>query len=265
MPIHRAADERLKRLFWEGFTVRDVAESLVSFDATTSVTEARKLIVRRDFDVVGVRRDGLVTGFLIGATARSGNCGDHLQSFTDEDVIADSESLAVAITRLNEHPQLFVSSLNSVEGIVTRGDFEKSPVRMWLFGMISIVEMRLVGLIAETLPDGVWREYVSAGRLAKAEQMFEERKRRNQYVDLLNCLQFSDKGQIVAKCDALRNQTRLESARHGKQLVKQLESLRNNLAHAQDIIGTNWQMIVELASNMDAVLFGPQDDTPTPR
>jgi len=33
-----------------------------------------------------------------------------------------------------------------------------------------------------------------------------------------------------------------------------METLRNNLAHAQDILTTDWVMIVRLAENLDRVL-----------
>jgi hypothetical protein len=39
---------------------------------------------------------------------------------------------------------------------------------------------------------------------------------------------------------------------------KQLEKLRNNLAHAQDIISNDWDTIVALAEQVDSVLDGPR-------
>jgi len=56
--------ENLRRLFTAGFIARDIAEPLVSFDASTPATEARSVMEHRDFDVVGVRQRGLVVGYL---------------------------------------------------------------------------------------------------------------------------------------------------------------------------------------------------------
>jgi hypothetical protein len=74
---------------------------------------------------------------------------------------------------------------------------------------------------------------------------------------LLDCLQFSDKGQIIARNEEIRGLTQFQSRRQVEQIVKQLERLRNNLAHAQDIIATDWDTIVLLAENLDDILLGP--------
>lgn len=52
--------ENLRRVFIERFSARDVAEPLVSFDASTSAAEALSLKNAEDFDVEGVCRNGLV-------------------------------------------------------------------------------------------------------------------------------------------------------------------------------------------------------------
>ena len=40
---------------------------------------------------------------------------------------------------------------------------------MWLFGMVTIVELRFVRLIELHCPDEQWKQHLSAGRLEKAE------------------------------------------------------------------------------------------------
>jgi hypothetical protein len=231
--------ESLNRVFTEGFTAMDVAEPLISFDAETSVISARETLSRKDFDVAGVRRDGSIAGYVAREDLEGGCLGDALR-----------EVIAV----LDLHPQAFVSVLGRVGGIVTRSDMLKPPVRMWLFGMISVLEMSMTRLILNECRDEAWRERLSEGRLRKAEELLEERRRRNQALSLLDCLQFSDKGQIVMKMPELRSRTRFESRKAGEQVIKRLESLRNDLAHNQDILAANWDTIVQLSSNVDTLV-----------
>jgi hypothetical protein len=99
---------------------------------------------------------------------------------------------------------------------------------------------------------------VSAGRIQKAEDLLAERTRRNQQISLLDCLQFADKGQIVARNEAIRGRTIFSSRRQIESTFKNLERLRNNLAHAQDIISGDWETIVTLSENLDRVLQGPR-------
>ena len=123
--------------------------------------------------------------------------------------------------------------------------------------MITIVEMGLTRLIESAYPDGSWRQCLSEGRLQKAEALLAERQRRNQDLDLLDCLQFSDRGQIVLRNEELRKRAGFVSRSRGEQTVKELESLRNNLAHAQDIIACDWDIIVKLTEFLDSRFASP--------
>ena len=44
--------------------------------------------------------------------------------------------------------------------------------------------------------------------------------------------------------------------------MQSLQDLRNNLAHAQDILG-NWDVIYELAANVHRIVCGPNKDSAT--
>lgn len=97
-------------------------------------------------------------------------------------------------------------------------------------------------MIDECCPQESWRQYLSEGRIQKAVELQQERGRRGQSASLLDCLQFADKGQIVARDQRLRELTRFTSKTQVERFVAALQDLRNNLAHAQDIsrrLGSN--------------------------
>lgn len=251
--------ESLRRVFTEYFNARDLAEPLVSLDAAAPVAAAIRVLDSRDFDVVGVRQDGLAVGYVERASLAEGLCGEHLRAFEDGTVISDLAPLADVVLGLARSPRLFVRALGAVGGIVTRSDLQKPPVRMWLFGLITLVEMRMGRLVAQLCPGESWREFLSAGRLQKAEALLEERRRRSQNLQLLDCLQFSDKAQVIARHETIRRLTRFTSRRQVEDACKALESLRNNLAHSQDILTTDWETVVVLASELDGVILGTQE------
>ena len=155
---------------------------------------------------------------------------------------------------LNQAPFLFVNYLGQVGGIVTRADLQDPPVRMWLFGLITLIEMRFLELIELRFQDDAWQKYLSTNRLEKAISFREERQRRNQDPRLLDCLQFSDKAQILVRDEFLRDQIGFASRRRGEETIKNLEKLRNNLAHAQDIVELDWETIVGLSENLETVI-----------
>jgi hypothetical protein len=132
-----------------------------------------------------------------------------------------------------------------------RDDMNKPMVRMWLFGFVTIIEMGLVDAIRVSYPGNQWQTLVSAGRLEKARQIQAERQRRNQYCDLLDCLQLSDKGQILVENTAFLKDLGFESRSAARRVVKELESLRNHLAHAQDIVTHDWAQIARMTQNIE--------------
>ncbi len=250
---------RLQRLFLGAFSVMDVAVALASFDADRSAEEIRNFLRERDYDVVGVRRDGIVVGYVVREELATGSLGDYLHPFTEDDLVGEAASLQEAIRSLGINGRCFVKLLGSVGAIVTLSDLEKPPVRMFLFGMITILEMEMTRAIRASFPDGSWRTLMSSGRLAKAEELWRERRRRNQEVDLLDCLQFSDKGQLMLKLPAfMQEMTKLgiSSKKMAIEALKELETLRNNLAHTQEIIPASWERIVIFSSRLERLLQG---------
>jgi hypothetical protein len=116
--------------------------------------------------------------------------------------------------------------------------------------------MLVVETVRATWPDGTWTAHVSAGRLAKARQLQEERARRGLGADLLDCLQFSDKLQVALNHPPFFEGLGLASLNAARKTVKDLESLRNNLAHGQDITGHDWPQIARMARRVQEAAAG---------
>jgi putative nucleotidyltransferase with HDIG domain len=255
MPWNISQGPRLRRLFLEGFTAMDVAEPLVSFDEQTDAVETRQFMDEKDFDLVGIRNNGLINGYVRREDLVSGTCGDHCQPFTpDDDLVADTANLIDVVKSLAINEQCFVTILDRVGAIITLQDLEKPPMRMFLFGLITIVEMLVTQLLQQRYPDGSWQEMVSAPRLEKAQDLQTERARRGQQVDLLQCLQYSDKVGIITYDPDIRRALGHDSRKAARKAIKELEMLRNNLAHSQLIIPTGWQRIVTFCNNLERIL-----------
>ena len=245
---------RMQRLFTEGFTVLDISEALVSFDADRDAAEVQRFMAEKNLSIIGIRKDGVVAGYTTRDQLTGGRCGEHIHPFDDKTVLSATASLQEVMEALSAKRYCFVSVLGKVGGIVSRADIQKPPVRMWLFGMITILEMFMVRAIEKLYPNGSWQQEVSQGRLKKAEEILRERQRRNQDARLIDCLQFSDKGYILIKNPDMRKDFGFESMGVAKRAVKDLESLRNNLAHAQDILMDNWDAIVVMATRMNKIM-----------
>ena len=75
---------------------------------------------------------------------------------------------------LTRHDHCFVSVFDAVVGVIERDAVNKPPVRMWLFGAITLYEMGLIPLIEKVFPDGAWLTALPPLRLEKARQQVDE-------------------------------------------------------------------------------------------
>ena len=247
---------RSLRLFTEAFTARDIADPLRSFDDRQSSDAVARILREHGQDVAGVRRDGLSVGYLRQDDLDAGDCRQYRRDFRKDQVITGDAPLSDVIDVLTRRDFCFVTSMGDVAAVIDRGCVEKPLARMWLFGIVTLTEMDIGNRIRSTWPDGEWVGYLSAGRRKKAQDFLEERRRRGQHLDLLDCLQLSDKGQILMRDPEQREAFGLTSTEQAKKAIKELVSLRDNLAHASDIVTHDWPQIARMARRIEDLATG---------
>jgi hypothetical protein len=162
--------------------------------------------------------------------------------------------LSDVVEVLTRHDHCLVGREGRIDGVIERRDMGKPVARMWLFGLVTLTELYLTDRIRGLWSENDWIRLLSPARLRQAEELRAERLRRQQPCELLDCLQLADKGAIL-----LRNPVELaafgfESARAGELALRDLQSLRNNLAHAQDTVAADWPQIVRLARRLESLV-----------
>jgi len=247
--------KELRHLFEDGITARAILEPLQSCPAGAPASEMSRILRERDFDVAGVQeiRDGEVIGFVIRDSLKNGVVRDSVQQLTLERLISDSTPLAHLLAILKTREQVFVLAGQKVAGIITRADLNKPPVRVYLFGLISLLEMHLTFWIKTTYPDGSWTKVISGSRVTKAKDLLVERTKRKQQTDLVDCLQLCDKRTLVLASKNLADSLGLDS--DAKDFLTRAEMLRDFLAHSQQDLteGSSWAEVigvVELAEKL---------------
>ena len=247
-------DPHFKRMFLDLFTAKDIAEGLLSFDAGTDCDEVRAIMEHRKRTVASVMKDGDVQGYVRLSDLENGQCADSYRGFSVDQVVPGTATFSDLIHVLTRHDYCFVTVLNNVAGVISRDDINKPMVRMWLFGIVTMIEMGLVQTIEKRHPEQGWQSLISTGRLDRAKQIQAERQRRNQYCELIDCLQLSDKGQIFMQSKTAMKSLGFETRNIAKRAIKELESLRNNLAHAQDIVSHDWVQIARMSQRMEEIV-----------
>ncbi len=241
---------RLLRLFAETFTAQDIAEPLASFDRARKAGDVGQILADRGLAVAGVRYRGELVGYALRTDLTPDAAQLAVRPFRVDQILDARAPLSDVAQALIRHDHCFVRAFGQIGGLITRDDMQKPVVRMWLFGIVTIIEMALTEEVRRQHPAGGWKALLSESRLRKAETLQQERLRREQASDLLDCLQLGDKGEIAFRDPDVMDLFALDSRQAAKRFVGDLESLRNNLAHGQDIVAYDWPQIARMVRSV---------------
>lgn len=245
---------RLSLTFSRSLSAVDLAEPLASLDENQPVALAAELMQVRKLNVLGVRRAGLVAGWVGTDDLASSTLGECARGFRPEDVLDESASLDVVLGALTAAEQIFIEWRGEVAAVITRRDLQKPPLRMWLFGAITVLDANLSWAVSELYPDDSWQGQIPPGRLEKAAALRAERQRRGSDCALLDCLQVKDKADILVSDGASLAALGLQSRREADRLTRDIEMLRNHLAHAQELEAEHLVTAARLASFIHSIL-----------
>jgi hypothetical protein len=244
---------RLRDFFQTGFQAVDIAEPLHSFELLESPDSIAARMRQLGLTVVALRRDGLPVAY---AFFEDDNFTT--RPFDTAEVIIGSTPLHEVVLALAARPRVFVNALGQIAGVIIPDCIQKPPGRIWIFGLITLLEMRMSALLERLYDTDEWQEYLPASRLAMARRLQEERTRNERPCSLLECLQMGDKGRILARNRRVLAALEIDSRRQFKKEFRTLEQLRNSIAHAQDLVPYDWEAIVQLAGTFDMMMLKPK-------
>jgi hypothetical protein len=240
---------RSLRAFARAFSARDIAEPLRSFDRERPRAELFAQVEKHSDPVVGIRDGGVLSHYFYGGVSTRSADRNNLWPIRPDQILEWDKPLYDVALVLTRHDFCFVSALGAIIGVISRADMQKPVVRMWLFGIISFIESEVNARIEARWGETDWIPHVTPSRLEKARELWQERRRRDQPCSLLSCLQMSDKAKILMQEGKALADYGFTSKGAAKRVLKEIESLRNNLAHAQDIVTHDWAQIARLAQN----------------
>jgi hypothetical protein len=246
----------LKKIFIDSVTVRDIYEPLLCCRINDPSIHVKDTLLHRQFDTAGViDLEKKVIGYINTAELEGGVVEQYCREIKIDQVISDSTPLASLLNILQANELLYVNHGAKIVGIITKADLNKPPVRVYVFGMLSLFEMHLNSWVRHDYPDNCWHEKISEQRLIKAQEIYDQRMQNNQDLTLLDCLQLADKRDLLAKSQAFKE--RFKFSKQGlERFIKNAEKIRNEVAHSQDsiIACMPWENFVEVLDNVDKFL-----------
>lgn len=178
------------------------------------------------FDQIPVRENERVIGVLERNGAQDGLVKHQMQGLSDGNLVSADESLLAFIPLMAHAPYFrLVLSGTRVDGIVTRSDLLKLPVRLLAFARISQLEMIMGELIRLYWPDNDdWFFCLSNDNQKKIKDFQKKAKKSRSDPPLLEFSGFKDKGTVLTSIYALGD--------HFSKDIEGLYDLRNQVAHA---------------------------------
>jgi hypothetical protein len=224
----------------------------------------QSLLRDRGFDIAGVMesKEGSVIGFVSTEDLLGGEIGDHLNAINAEHLVSDAMLIGDLLKLLRAKNRAFVLIGSEVRGIVTLADLNKPPIRVYLFGLVSLLEMHLRFWVRAVYPENSWQKLLKDERLEAAQELLSVREKRDNQIDLLDCLQFCDKRDLLLVNEGARNMLGIQSKSKGEDFLCKAENLRNRLAHSQqDLVeGTTWPKLIDLVDEMEAVVHRSDEE-----
>lgn len=229
--------EALKRIFVDNVTAKTIYEPLLCCPADSRAEHAKEALKLREFDTAGVKETegGEIIGYVVTDELEEGEVKEYLKKIEPDHLISDSAPIADIFAAFTNREFSFILYGKHIIGIITKADINKPPVRIYLFGIISLFEMHLNSCINHFYPNDSWESEVSEKRIKDAHDTYEQRKGNSQDLSLLECLQFCDKRDLLGKS----------------------KDFRNELAHSQNSIISNitWPVFVETISCLETFLL----------
>src|SRR5690606_31103863 len=98
----------------------------------------------------------------------------------------------------------------------------------------SMLEMHFSRLVREVYADNTWTSLLASKTVKSAEGLYQRRRESNEETDLVDCLAFSSKVDIVSSTPRLRKALMLD--RGVGERLQDLIDFRNLLAHSKSVI-----------------------------
>jgi hypothetical protein len=224
----------------KGLTVDLIATKRADFE-TCDVSESLPSVVERNhrnrFDFLPViepatnRIIGLleVTPFMRG-TVEDGRVEEAMRPLSEDNLIGADASILAFVRDADRHKCRLIVSGHEISGLVSLSDLQHLPVRAALFGVVTYLEIIMADVIRrEFKGTDKWLDRLPDGRQQKLHVEISKARGDDDLIEALLFTQFSDKITII-----LRSPRFSFEKKEFECELKQIQSLRDHLAHAND-------------------------------
>lgn len=243
----------------EAFSADDIAvQSPWGPRASASAEETLREMETRGFDAAPVYEEPICTYVTRADLRGARECvGDVARPMTADLIISENLRLIDVTESLKRTPQIFVLyGRRGIDGIITRADLQRPPVALLVLSLLLTAEASLRDIVSQRI--GNWRSLLGEGRLTKAEERLQQRLRNNTELELVDCLTFDDRLQLLRKCPELVTSLGFASTSSFRRWEEKVKGLRNDLAHAGNLLEAEPDSLEAIKLIDDVIHFAVQ-------
>ena len=244
----------LKKMFESDITASHLDSKLKFLNRNSDPLDIKEQMTKYGFDVFGTVDDEGTKGYVENSFGNNERSSLNFNNFDSSELITDSTPLIKIFRLLREEPhRLFVLYENQIQGIITISDLQKIPVRIFLFGLISLLEMKMTQIIRNRYKNDEWFQKIGDDGQKAVNKEYERQKLSNENIGFLDCLQLSHKATIIVNTDEVLVELGFTKNKL-KKVFGSIINLRNGLAHSRDLIDYNSSKIIDNAIKMDKLV-----------
>lgn len=226
-------------IFDKKITVMTIAEKFIYCDFYDTVEKVKKEFSSKNFDVIGIKKDGEIVGYIKFSDIKESKdkiCGNHLKTFKIHEIIPESFPLIKTFKKFDSNnkekiERLFILTSRGVTHIITKADFQKLSVRLYIFSLFTTLEMELTKFIKEKILENEIIEIIGKEKFKRVKRRLNNKREDNLDLSLVDELYFYEKYQIVLKTEVDNPFKDFDENDFEK-----LKTLRNNIAHSKDLL-----------------------------
>jgi len=251
----------MKQVFTDNISIKQIFEWLDKVAIDERPLEVKSYLVDRDFDLLGVvDYDGNMLGYVREVNLSDGELKDYLEQIDYNMLISNTTSFPKLLEVLTKYGFALVLNNNNIDGIVTKADINKPLFRLYLFGIVSLFEMHINFWINKYVTENL-NKFISPDRFEAAEKILGLRQHSNDQLTILECLQLSDKRDILLLTPDFLTLFGF-SKRSFEKFMKTVEIIRNEVAHSQYTItkSLDWNRLVDVIRSMELFLEKAEEE-----
>ena len=244
--------EDLHRILDDSFVVQHISVPLDCCNSSDDAQQVKRRMESVNFDLMGLKENGNITGYVRREDLKDGSCLKYRRAFLNGEIVSNRTPLGRLLRMMVTRPQLFVLEHAEINGVVTRADLQKPPVRMVLFGLLSLHEMYMLLMVRVCYST---EQLKKIPRLEDARIMLAKRLDRNEDIDLADCLTLTEKNNLLLNASGFSEFLGFASSKDAELYFKNVVILRNKLAHGHDLVdGFGWDQMAKTIINLESFL-----------